>query len=175
LAQAIDQYRRDHKDPLLRRADELFPQLTCGSFNALEVGFDEADEPVLVGVRPTEERVSVERMSTGTREQLYLALRIASLERHVELHGPMPVILDDVVLHSDPERKTAILAALAQLSRSTQVIAFSHDPHVVALAQNALDPELVTLHELGRRDVSNALHPVTGEADVHPIRRPQAA
>jgi uncharacterized protein YhaN len=175
LAEAIDEYRREHKDPLLRRADELFPQLTCGSFNTLEVGFDEGDEPVLVGVRPNGERVPVKRMSTGTREQLYLALRLASLERHVELHGPMPVILDDVVLHSDPKRKTAILRALAELGRHTQVIAFSHDPQVVALVQNAVDPELVTLHELGEREITNALHPVTGAADVHPIRKPQAA
>lgn len=175
LAEAIDQYRRDHKDPLLRSADELFPQLTCGSFKALEVGFDVADEPVLVGVRPNGERVPVDRMSTGTREQLYLALRLASLERHVELHGAMPVILDDVVLHSDPKRKTAILRALAELGRTTQVIAFSHDPQVVALAQNALDAELVTLHELGGRDITNALHPATGAADVHPIRRHEAA
>jgi uncharacterized protein YhaN len=175
LAEAIDEYRREHKDPLLRRADELFPQLTCGSFSTLEVGFDEGDEPVLVGVRPNGERVPVKRMSTGTREQLYLALRLASLERHVELHGPMPVILDDVVLHSDPKRKTAILRALAELGRNTQVIAFSHDPQVVALVQNAVDPELVTLHELGEREITNALHPATGAADVHPIRKPQAA
>jgi uncharacterized protein YhaN len=114
-------------------------------------------------------------MSTGTREQLYLALRLASLERHVELYGAMPVILDDVVLHSDPKRKTAILRALAELGRTTQVIAFSHDPQVVALAQNALDAELVTLHELGGRDITNALHPATGAADVHPIRRHEAA
>ena len=113
LTEAIDQYRRNHKDPLLRRADELFPQLTCGSFSGLEADFGDDDEPVLTGVRPGGDRVRVEQMSTGTREQLYLALRLASLERHVELHGPMPVVLDDVVLHSDPRRKTAILAALA--------------------------------------------------------------
>ena len=102
LSEAIDAYRRDHKDPLLRRADELFPKLTCGRFAGLEVSFDEADEPVLVGVRLSGERVPVKVMSSGTREQLYLALRLASLERHVALHGPMPIILDDVVLHSDP-------------------------------------------------------------------------
>ena len=142
LSEAIDSYRRNHKAPLLKRADELFPQLTCGRFKSLEVSFDEADEPVLVGVRSTGEKVPVKFMSTGTREQLYLALRLASLERHVELHGPMPVILDDVVLHSDPKRKSAILSALADLGRRTQVIAFSHDPQVVGLAQNAVDPRV---------------------------------
>jgi uncharacterized protein YhaN len=175
LSEAIDAYRRDHKDPLLKRADELFPTLTCGRFRSLEVSFDEADEPVLVGVRSTGERVPVKFMSTGTREQLYLALRVASLERHVELHGPTPVILDDVVLHSDPKRKSAILGALADLGRRTQVIAFSHDPQVVALAQNAIDPESLTVHELGGTEITGALQPLIATADVRPIRPASAA
>jgi uncharacterized protein YhaN len=114
-------------------------------------------------------------MSTGTREQLYLALRLASLERHVELHGPMPVILDDVVLHSDPRRKSAILRALADLGRRTQVIAFTHDPQVVALAQNTVDHDLLTVHELGGNEISGARQPQISTADVRPIRPAKAA
>jgi uncharacterized protein YhaN len=130
---------------------------------------------VLVGVRSTGEKVSVKVMSTGTHEQLYLALRLASLERHVELHGPMPVILDDVVLHSDPRRKSAVLSALADLGRHTQVIAFTHDPQVVALAQNAIDPDLLTVHELGGSEITGALQPPIATGDVHPIRPAKAA
>jgi uncharacterized protein YhaN len=175
LTEAIDTYRREHKAPLLKRADELFPTLTCNRFKGLEASFDDADEPVLVGLRASGENVPVSRMSTGTREQLYLALRLASLERYVELHGPMPVILDDVVLHSDPRRKSAILRALADLGRRTQVIAFTHDPQVVALAQNAVDRDLLTVHELGGNEISGALQPQISTADVRPIRPVKAA
>jgi uncharacterized protein YhaN len=175
LSEAIDAYRREHKAPLLKRADELFPRLTCGHFKGLEVSFDEADTPVLVGIRGSGEKVPVKVMSTGTREQLYLALRLASLERHVELHGPMMVILDDVVLHSDPQRKSAILAALAELGRRTQVIAFTHDPQVVALAQNTINPDLLTVHELGGTEITGALQPQIATADVRPIRPAKAA
>ncbi|MEA2247674.1 MAG: hypothetical protein QOH46_2203 [Solirubrobacteraceae bacterium] len=175
LSEAIDAYRKEHKAPLLKRADELFPRLTRGRFQGLEVSFDEDDEPVLVGVRSNGEKVPVKHMSTGTREQLYLALRLASLERHVELHGPMPVILDDVVLHSDPQRKAAILAALADLGRRTQVIAFTHDPQVVALAQNAVDPDMLTVHELGGTEITGALQPQIATAEVRPIRPAKAA
>jgi uncharacterized protein YhaN len=175
LSEAIDVYRREHKAPLLKRADELFPQLTCGHFKGLEVSFDEADTPVLVGIRSSGEKVPVKVMSTGTREQLYLALRLASLERHVDLHGPMTVILDDVVLHSDPKRKSAILNALADLGRRTQVIAFSHDPQVVALAQNTIDADLLTVHELGGTEITGALQPQIAAAEVRPIRPAKAA
>jgi uncharacterized protein YhaN len=169
LSQAIDSYRQEHKGPLLRRADELFPELTCGSFQGLEVGFDESDEPILVGIRSNGKKAPVQVMSTGTLEQLYLALRLASLERHIDAHGPMPVILDDVVLHSDPKRKTAILQALAELGRRTQVIAFTHDPQVVALAQAGLDPDLLTVHELGGNQITGALQPRIETADIHSV------
>ncbi len=32
--------------------------------------------------------------------------------------------------------------------KRTQVIALTHDPHVIALAQAAVDPNLHTIHEL---------------------------
>jgi len=170
LTRAIDRYRTEHKTPLLARANELFPALTEGRFAALEVNFDDKDRPVLIGVRPSGERLTVSKMSTGTREQLYLALRIASLERKVDQHGPMPVIFDDVVLHSDPGRKRAILAALGELAKVTQVIAFTHDPVVVDLARQAVPDTVLTMHELGSNDIEDALHPDVAPADVRPLR-----
>jgi hypothetical protein len=175
LSEAIDAYRQAHKAPVLQRASKLFPQLTCGAFQGLEVSFDEADDPVIVGVRRTGEKVPVKLMSTGTREQLYLALRLASLERHVDLRGPMPVILDDVVLHSDPQRKTAILRALADLGERTQVITFTHDPQVVALAQHAIDPDRLTVHELGGSEITGAVQPAILAGNVRAVLPARAA
>jgi uncharacterized protein YhaN len=175
LTRAIDRYRREHKAPLLRRADELFPALTCGQFRTLEVSFDDKDQPILIGVRVNGERVEVRQMSTGTREQLYLSLRLASLERHVDLHGQMPIVLDDVVLHSDPGRKRAILAAVGELARKTQIITFTHDPQVVALARDVVPEEVLTVHELGGRQISGARRPQIAPGDVRPLRPAQAA
>ncbi len=170
LTRAIDRYRTEHKTPLLARANELFPVLTEGRFAALEVNFDDKDRPVLIAVRSSGERLTVSQMSTGTREQLYLALRIASLDRHVKQHGPMPVIFDDVVLHSDPGRKQAILAALGELAKVTQVIAFTHDPVVVDLARESVLDSVLTIHELGSNEIEDALHPNVAPADVRPLR-----
>ena len=141
----------------------------------MEVGIDASDEPILVGVRSNGKRTPVKAMSEGTREQLYLSLRLASLERHIDLHGPTPVVLDDVVLHSDPDRKTAILRALAELGRLTQVIAFTHDPQVVALAQNSVHPDLLTVHEFGDGEITQALQSQIARADVREIHAERAA
>jgi uncharacterized protein YhaN len=143
LRTAIERYRSAHQGPILRRANELFPAFTGGSFAELRVDRDEA---VLVGRRPDGRRVAVDGMSDGTREQLYLALRLAALERHVELRGPMPVVLDDALLDSDDARAAAILVALADLAERTQVLLFTHHRHLVGLAQRVVDPERLVLH-----------------------------
>lgn len=175
LGQAIDDYRRTHKTPLLARAEQLFPRLTNGRYSGLEVGFDDADQPVLVGVKADGKRLTVKEMSEGPREQLYLSLRQASIERHVELHGAVPVVLDDVVLHSDPTRKKAILRSLAELAERTQVIAFSHDPQVVALAQGSVHSDLLKVHEFGDGEITGELQSEIAKADVHSIRLDRAA
>lgn len=175
LTEAIDAYRREHKGPLLQRAEELFPRLTNGRFQGLEVDHDSNDEPILVGIREDGKRLSVKAMSEGAREQLYLSLRQASIERHIDLHGAVPVILDDVVLHSDPTRKKAILRSLAELGRRTQVITFTHDPQVIALAQSSVHPDLLTVHEFGDGEITGALQFEISKAEVRQIDERRAA
>jgi recombinational DNA repair ATPase RecF len=77
---------------------------------------------VLIGRRGRDE-VPVEGMSDGTRDQLYLALRIAALEQQFRANGPMPVVADDLLINFDDRRAAAALRVLAELSHSTQVAA----------------------------------------------------
>ena len=72
-------------------------------------------------------------MSDGTRDQLYLALRLAGLESWLKSHESIPFVVDDILLNFDDARATAALKALAELSRSTQVLFFTHHRHVVDL------------------------------------------
>lgn len=146
LRDEIESYRQQHQGPLLDRASEYFTVLTQGSFSGLRADFDESDEPVLVGVRPDDERVYVEGMSSGTRDQLYLALRFASLEKYMDSAEPMPFIVDDILVHFDDERSKATLGLLAELAKKTQVIMFTHHQRLVEQAQG-LDGA-VSIHEL---------------------------
>ena len=148
LRNEIERYRQQHQGPLLERASEHFAVLTRGSFAGLRADFNEKDEPVLVGVRPNDERIYVEGMSSGTRDQLYLALRLASLEKYMESAEPMPFIVDDILVHFDDARAAATLGVLAELARRTQVILFTHHARLVEQAQ-ALDATVpVTVHAL---------------------------
>jgi uncharacterized protein YhaN len=150
LRHAIVRYREKNQGPVLKRASELFADLTVGSFEGLRVEVNDQGQPVLVGVRPgKKEIVPVQAgMSEGTRDQLYLALRLASLEVYLDKHEPMPFIIDDVLINFDDDRSAAALKALAQLSERTQVLFFTHHQHLVDLATTTLDDDVLFTHEL---------------------------
>jgi len=147
----MKRYRERNQEPLLQRASELFRKMTLGSFSELASDFDDKDEPVLVGVRPSGEQVRVEGMSDGTCDQLYLALRLASLERYFEGNEPMPFIVDDILIRFDDGRARAALEALAELSERAQVIFFTHHQRLVSLAEELPDaPHRAVVHRLGQ-------------------------
>lgn len=150
LRQEIERYREENQDPVLQRSSTLFAQLTLNSFSGLQPEFEGGDEPVLVGTRPTDEKVLVEDMSDGTLDQLYLSLRLASLERSLEANEPMPFIVDDILINFDDSRAEAALKVLAGLSQNTQIICFTHHRRLVELAERALDKDVLQLHTLGR-------------------------
>ena len=131
LKDEIERYREEHQDPVLRIASRLFSQLTLGSFAGLRADMDDNGSPVLVGLRPDGSRVAVHGMSDGTCDQLFLALRIATLESRLEAGEPMPFIVDDILINFDDRRSRATLEVLAELSKKNQVILFTHHRQVV--------------------------------------------
>ena len=131
LRWSIDRYREEKQGPLLRRAGAVFAALTLNSFTRLVVDFDK--EPMeLTGQRADGERVGVAGMSDGTRDQLFLALRLAALELHLAQATPLPFIADDLFINYDEARSKAGLEALGVLADKTQVIFLSHHEHLVA-------------------------------------------
>ena len=103
----IEQYRKVNQGPLLQRTSDLFATLTDGSFAEVQTDFDDRDQLVLVGVRPGGERVPVSGLSSGTRDQLFFALKLSALERSLESSESMPFWVDDVLVHFDERRSLA--------------------------------------------------------------------
>jgi uncharacterized protein YhaN len=148
LAREIERYRQKNQGPILKRASTLFERLTLTSFSGLKTDFDDKDEPILVGVRKDGQELGVEAMSDGTRDQLYLALYLATLERFAEGGDPMPLIVDDVLIHFDDDRARAALAVLGELSEHTQVLFFTHHARLVQLAREAIPTGRLFIREL---------------------------
>lgn len=133
LNRVVQLYRDQHQGPLLKRAAEIFARITVGSFSGLTVDYED-DRQVLLGVRPDGTRVPVAGMSQGTRDQLFLSLRLAAIEQHIDGRGPFPVIVDDLLVQFDDDRAVATLEVLSELSNRTQVLFFTHHKHLVELA-----------------------------------------
>jgi uncharacterized protein YhaN len=94
-------------------------------------------------------RAPVEQMSEGTRDQLYLALRLAALDQQLGRAEPLPLIVDDLFINFDDRRSAAGFEALAEIAQKTQVIFFTHHRHLVDLAQKTLPREQWSLQVLG--------------------------
>jgi len=148
LEQRIEDYRKKNQGPVLARAGELFAKLTLESYANLRDELDESGKPILMGVRPNDLEVPVEGMSDGTRDQLYLALRLATLEQHLGKGEPMPFVVDDILIGFDDNRTRICLAVLAELALSTQVLLFTHHRRVLELAGELKAPAGIFKHEL---------------------------
>ena len=148
LEQRIEDYRKKNQAPVLARAGELFSKLTLGSYANLRDELDDSGTPILLGVRPNDAEVSVDGMSDGTRDQLYLALRLATLEQHLTKGEPMPFVVDDILIGFDDHRTRVCLEVLAELALSTQVLLFTHHRRVLELAGELEAKAGIFIHEL---------------------------
>jgi len=134
LKWAVDRYRDRKQGPLLQRASLVFKNLTRGSFQKLRVDYEQVP-PALVAYRQNAQPVKMGGLSDGTRDQLFLALRIAALELQSEQGAPIPFIADDLFINFDDKRSQAGLDALYELSLKTQVIFLSHQEHLLPVIQ----------------------------------------
>jgi uncharacterized protein YhaN len=162
LSREIEIYRQKNQGPILTRASELFARLTLGSFSALRTDFDGDDQPILVGARTSGGDVGTTAMSDGTRDQLYLALRVATLERFAAQGNPMPMVLDDILVHFDDDRARAALGVLGELSERVQVLFFTHHARLVELARETLAPGRLAVRELDRQGGRGSVGAGTG-------------
>jgi uncharacterized protein YhaN len=142
LRWAIEQYRERHQDPMLLRASDLFSTLTIGRYAALRIDND-ADTPRLLGIRDDGRTVvEVGGMSEGTTDQLFLALRLAAVEQSVAAGIRLPFLADDLFVNFDDERSEAGFRVLAELAKSTQVLFFTHHPHLASIARSVVGAEV---------------------------------
>ena len=139
LQWSMERFRQTRQGPMLARASEIFQALTLGSFSRLLVDADNHDSPRLMSIRADGGRpVEVSGLSEGTRDQLYLALRLAALDQQASQGSRMPLIADDLFINFDDRRTAAGLQVLGDVSRRMQVILLTHHDHLVPLARQVL-------------------------------------
>lgn len=142
LERVVEHYRQRNQQPVLSRASQLFQKLTLGEFSRLQVGLEETRLECVRGSQTLE----LENLSRGTRFQLFLALKLASLEEYFKSAPPLPLVLDDILVEWDDERAKAALQVLAEFSQHTQVLLFTHLASHVSAVEALSDPRICVHH-----------------------------
>ena len=107
-------FARDHQPAVLREASRWLARLTEGHYVSITTSIDEAK----LEVHDAEGSLwSPDRLSRGTREQVFLGLRLA-LVRDLERHGVhLPVVIDDALVNFDDARALAAARVLMEFVR----------------------------------------------------------
>lgn len=156
LTNAVEEATRDQDLPeIFHRAQSIFRQIT-GDRYALEL---DREGPAFAAYDLIEEEpLALEELSSGTRVQLLLAVRVAFVE-HQETGGAAPLVLDETLANSDDEKASAIIDALCALAaRGRQIL------YLTAQADEVRKWE----QRLGTREVDLTVVPLT-DRTVRPL------
>ncbi|MCG7845281.1 MAG: hypothetical protein MIO90_07625, partial [Methanomassiliicoccales archaeon] len=115
IAEHIKEVMAEKQRPaVFERARQIFSDITKGAY---ELRFREMDKTQFKAYDNTEgEERSLDELSSATRVQLLLAVRVAFLEEQ-EPVGPMPLFLDEALANSDDCRAVAIIDSVIELAR----------------------------------------------------------
>jgi hypothetical protein len=121
LRQALDEARTQARDayfgPVLRELQPLLSILHPGAHLSID------DTRLLPATLTRDGQAeAVDILSGGTREQVAILTRLAFARLFAAAGRPVPVILDDALVHSDDDRIEAMFTALHRVARDQQII-----------------------------------------------------
>ncbi|HRA87481.1 MAG TPA: hypothetical protein PK992_05410, partial [Planctomycetaceae bacterium] len=136
LNAAVSRFEKENQPEMIATVSRLLTQMTGGKY----IEFDRSGggrQNMLIRRADGIERTP-DQLSTGTREQLYLAIRLAYVLHYCQKSESLPVIIDDVLVNFDDQRAKQTLTALAGISQSAQVLFFTCHAHMVEIAKDVV-------------------------------------
>lgn len=133
LVEAGDRRFRDrHQPTLLLRAGDHLGQITGGRYDRIEVGGPGDESFYLSGPSEPSPRRVEGSLSQGTREQVYLALRLAVVDHLDEGEERLPLVMDETLVNWDATRRDRAFDLLEQVAQNRQVFFFTCHPAMAA-------------------------------------------
>jgi uncharacterized protein YhaN len=130
-----DRLERKCQPETLTRAARYFARLTAGKYTRV---WTPAGERRLIIDDDRRQSLRVEQLSSGTREQLFLAIRLALLEQYRDRGVDLPIVLDDVIANFDQIRTEAAVETLVDFAAGGgQVLLFTCHLHLARLFEEA--------------------------------------
>jgi uncharacterized protein YhaN len=121
----------EHRQPqTLREAAHWFARMTHGQ--CLRI-WSRLGQPRLLVTDSCGRTLPAEKLSRGTREQLFLSLRMALVADFARAGCHLPLVLDEVLANFDDRRAEAAAGALVEFAAGHQVLVFTCHEHLAAL------------------------------------------
>lgn len=133
LEEAIAQWERKSQPEVYRCASRLLSQMTDGAWCTVRMNA-QGDIEVVDAIKTTR---APHLLSLGTRQQLYLSLRIALLMTAENVGKGLPIMCDDILVNFDNARRKQAVRALLELAKRRQVILFTCHPDIASLVYKA--------------------------------------
>lgn len=125
LEQANTTLQNRFSPALGARAAEIFAALTAGKYDKVLLSSDLSLSAEAAGDPMSR---SIQQLSQGAADQLYLAVRLAICDMVLPAEKHVPLILDDALVTFDDDRLRAALDYLLSESKSRQILLFTcHD------------------------------------------------
>ncbi len=132
LLRGIQQtFERERQPKALADASRYLDQLTEGKYKRIWTPFDE--QSLLVD-NAEGEALSVDVLSRGTREAVFLSLRLALASEYSSRGVELPIVLDDVLVNLDVKRAQAAARMLRDFSQQGhQLLVFTCHEHILEI------------------------------------------
>lgn len=119
LENSLRRCEEEKRPQILEDAEDIFRRLTAGRYSRIVANVGDGTFRAVQrdGVAKTPRE-----LSSGTREQLYLALRLAHVRKYCENAESLPLIADDAFVNFDDVRGEEALRALADFAQDRQVV-----------------------------------------------------
>jgi len=151
LAVADSEFREEHQPDVLRRASHYLDAITEGRYSRLEYPHGTEAGLYVVGAGQAEPvRVDLP-LSRGTRDQIYLCLRLGLLDHLDENRESLPLVLDESLVHWDADRRAKLYPVLREVSEHRQVFLLTCHVHLADEMQKALG--------VSRLELASAIEP----------------
>jgi len=144
LTTATHEFQKMFAPRLERIVEGGLEHITSGRYRKVKVDPNSLNVQVLAPER--NEMVDTAQLSTGTRDLVYLVLRMGITQLMSSSGENLPLLLDDPFVEFDYPRQKAALSYLGTLAEKTQVVLFTKEDQIVTwLSQSGINYNLIEL------------------------------
>lgn len=145
LREAREKFEQHRRPQSLMTAGAIFQNISAGKYIGFKVRADEKGTTRLICLDKQAREWEVANLSRGTREQVYLAIRLAVIQEYKERGVKLPVVMDDVMVNFDSHRLSACFDVLHEYAEDNQVIYLTCQRQVVDYVAGKKDTTCITL------------------------------